>query len=328
MDAASPTANPLPTGTQTDEVTSKTNSRKKRRRNFTQDDRAQHRILEKQRREAFNDRMLELARLLPRVAAHRQLSKHVIVNESIRKLKAERSGRAALISGLKALMAERDDLLQDVNRLGRSYNPQHLVIRQARPIDTTVLEMIKIEDRNVEESIPPFSGTLGNGGAFDEDDEADEGDNINAAACRVEDGGVISTRLGSSTGSEPLVLLNEPPAYTVIEPILHLPHVPSDMSFIFDPPMLPMGEAQLSEPLNSDLLDPWSAVDASTLPFPDLITMNGQVNEIPWTTELPASFDIPSLNAAIFQDNVGYNNTGNLYYDHAYQSHIDTSTWP
>jgi len=193
--------------------------------------------------------------------------------------------------------------------------------------------MIKTEDRNAEESIPPFSGTLGNGGVYDEDDEADETDNNNAAACRIEDGGVIPTRLGSSTGSEPLVLLNEPPAYTVIEPALHLPHLPSassntDMSFMFNPPMLPMAEAQLSGSLNSDLLDPWSVMDASTLPFPDLINMTGQVNEIPWTTELPASFDMPSLNAAIFQDNVGYNDTGNLYYDHAYQSHINTSTWP
>lgn len=58
MDVASPTAEPPLGGNQTDEATNKTNIRKKRRRNFTQDDRAQHRILEKQRREAFNDRML------------------------------------------------------------------------------------------------------------------------------------------------------------------------------------------------------------------------------------------------------------------------------
>ncbi|KAL1747760.1 hypothetical protein HDZ31DRAFT_60937 [Schizophyllum fasciatum] len=79
---------------------------KKRRRAFTATDRAQHRVIEKQRREALNDRFIDLARLLPALAPVRRLSKGLILDASVAHLRALR----AAAPELRALLAERDAL--------------------------------------------------------------------------------------------------------------------------------------------------------------------------------------------------------------------------
>lgn len=120
--------------------------RKKRVRNWTPADRALHRVFEKERREAFNERMLELARLLPRLATVQKsrLSKHVIVDESIEQSKAQSAALAAAAVGIRELLLERDGLLQEVNQW-RVYN--RMAQCQPSALDNTLLELLKLESK-------------------------------------------------------------------------------------------------------------------------------------------------------------------------------------
>ncbi|KAL1865418.1 hypothetical protein VTK73DRAFT_5262 [Phialemonium thermophilum] len=90
---------------------------KKRVRNFTADDRAAHAVFERSRREAFKERLTELARLLPALAGTdpSRLSKHVVLEESIARHKTQDTNRLAAIQHIQALTQERDELLLEVN---------------------------------------------------------------------------------------------------------------------------------------------------------------------------------------------------------------------
>ncbi|CRK32219.1 hypothetical protein BN1723_003874 [Verticillium longisporum] len=118
---------------------------KKRVRNFTADDRATHRIFEKNRREAFKGRLTvgfteslpssliccarkvsrawltmsqELATHLPALGGTdpQRLSKHVVVEESIARHKLMKSLCSDAFQDIRALVQERDELLAQVNR--------------------------------------------------------------------------------------------------------------------------------------------------------------------------------------------------------------------
>ncbi|KAJ7629105.1 hypothetical protein FB45DRAFT_919990 [Roridomyces roridus] len=91
--------------------------RRKRVRLFTPADRATHRVVEKQRREALNGHFIELARLLPGLASTRRLSKSIIVNESIAHQKKQRAERLACAKQLRGMMAEQEALVEEVNTL-------------------------------------------------------------------------------------------------------------------------------------------------------------------------------------------------------------------
>lgn len=85
--------------------------KKKRIRNFTPDDRAAHRVFEKSRREAFREKLIELASFLPTLSEmepHR-LSKHIVVHESIERHREQNRH-------IQELQRERDELLAEVNR--------------------------------------------------------------------------------------------------------------------------------------------------------------------------------------------------------------------
>ncbi|OTA57772.1 hypothetical protein K449DRAFT_135046 [Hypoxylon sp. EC38] len=85
--------------------------KKKRIRNFTPDDRAAHRVFEKSRREAFREKLIELASFLPTLSdmePHR-LSKHIVVHESIERHREQNRH-------IQELQRERDELLAEVNR--------------------------------------------------------------------------------------------------------------------------------------------------------------------------------------------------------------------
>ncbi|UNI15661.1 hypothetical protein JDV02_002172 [Purpureocillium takamizusanense] len=95
------------------------NSKKKKRiRNWTADDRAVHRVFERSRREAFKERLQTLASLVPSLQSvdPNRLSKHVVVDESITFIRAERQEAAHSLRTVDALLAERDGLLVELNR--------------------------------------------------------------------------------------------------------------------------------------------------------------------------------------------------------------------
>ncbi|KAK5165372.1 uncharacterized protein LTR77_008901 [Saxophila tyrrhenica] len=91
--------------------------RKKRVRNWTAEDRAKHRVLEKSRRESFNSRLVELAHVIPALQGTKdsQLSKHVIVDESVKWHESQQTTNERLTASIDSLMAERDRLLNELN---------------------------------------------------------------------------------------------------------------------------------------------------------------------------------------------------------------------
>ncbi|KAI0407573.1 hypothetical protein F4802DRAFT_594976 [Xylaria palmicola] len=91
--------------------------KKKRVRNFTEDDRAAHRIFEKSRREAFKEALTNLASLLPALAdtEPQRLSKHVVVDESITVIKSQHDQIRTLTEHLETAKTERDELLAELN---------------------------------------------------------------------------------------------------------------------------------------------------------------------------------------------------------------------
>ncbi|KAI0427642.1 hypothetical protein F5Y09DRAFT_344444 [Xylaria sp. FL1042] len=91
--------------------------KKKRVRNFTEDDRAAHRIFEKSRREAFKEALTNLASLLPALAdtEPQRLSKHVVVDESITFIRAQHDQIRTITEHLETVKTERDELLAELN---------------------------------------------------------------------------------------------------------------------------------------------------------------------------------------------------------------------
>ncbi|KAJ6607590.1 hypothetical protein B0H10DRAFT_2071096 [Mycena sp. CBHHK59/15] len=142
--------------------------RRKRQRVFTPDDRATHRVVEKQRREALNTQFIHLARLLPGLATTRRLSKSIIVSESITHTRKQRTQRLAAAQTLRAVLAEREALLGEVNTLRAQLGlagPRELAAR----IDEGALELLTVE----QEVFGAFPAGFGDNGedAGDVDDE-------------------------------------------------------------------------------------------------------------------------------------------------------------
>ncbi|KAI2640214.1 hypothetical protein GGS21DRAFT_537917 [Xylaria nigripes] len=104
--------------------------KKKRVRNFTEDDRAAHRIFEKSRREAFKEALTNLANLLPALTdtEPQRLSKHVVVDESITFIKLQHEQIRTVTEHLEAVKTERDELLAEVNnwRSGAGIEPRQV----------------------------------------------------------------------------------------------------------------------------------------------------------------------------------------------------------
>ncbi|KAI0206973.1 hypothetical protein F4808DRAFT_454882 [Astrocystis sublimbata] len=91
--------------------------KKKRVRNFTDDDRAAHRIFEKSRREAFKEALTNLAGLLPALAdtEPQRLSKHIVVDEGIAVIKSQHEQIKSMTERLEAVEKERDEILVELN---------------------------------------------------------------------------------------------------------------------------------------------------------------------------------------------------------------------
>ncbi|KAK6441637.1 hypothetical protein LTR95_002117 [Oleoguttula sp. CCFEE 5521] len=94
----------------------------KRQRQWSLEDRAKHRVLERERREAFNDRLMELATLLPDLEGvpESRLSKHVIVEESVKHHREQQRLLDESVKRCEQLQRERDALLADARSWRRS----------------------------------------------------------------------------------------------------------------------------------------------------------------------------------------------------------------
>ncbi|KAJ7761250.1 hypothetical protein DFH07DRAFT_815826 [Mycena maculata] len=139
--------------------------RRKRMRVFTPDDRASHRVVEKQRREALNTQFIELARLLPGLATTRRLSKSIIVSESIVHQKKQREQRLACAHQVRTILAEQESLLVEVNSLRHQLGIAER--REGGKLSGEVMEVLKVE----EEVFGTFPAGFGDNG-----EEANDGD--------------------------------------------------------------------------------------------------------------------------------------------------------
>ncbi|KAL7920728.1 hypothetical protein ACQKWADRAFT_153649 [Trichoderma austrokoningii] len=92
-------------------------NKKKRIRNWTADDRAAHRVFERSRREAFKERLTTLASLIPSLQSTdpNRLSKHVVIDQSVALHKVEQQKIVESDQKLHRLVAERDELLSELN---------------------------------------------------------------------------------------------------------------------------------------------------------------------------------------------------------------------
>lgn len=152
--------------------------KKKRIRNWTAEDRAVHRDFEKSRREAFSERLMvgcgraapiwpsfadrvqELTKLLPMLKDEQRPSKRIIVDESISHHKAQNARYLQATRTIHALMAERDDLLREVNGLRVLCKPDACVPRQVQPIDPAVREMLADSDELATRPVSSSSGSF------------------------------------------------------------------------------------------------------------------------------------------------------------------------
>ncbi|EIW66531.1 hypothetical protein M231_02289 [Tremella mesenterica] len=96
-------------------VPSNTSKSKPRKRVNTAEKRNQHNAIERARRETLNGKFHSLARLLPALASSRRPSKAAIVNGSINHLTRSRDDRLFAAKILRAVIAERDQLLAENN---------------------------------------------------------------------------------------------------------------------------------------------------------------------------------------------------------------------
>ncbi|KAF2679527.1 hypothetical protein K458DRAFT_393948 [Lentithecium fluviatile CBS 122367] len=119
-------------------------NRKKRIRTWTPEERAAHRVFEKSRRDAFNDSMIELAKQVPSLVGTRRLNKHMIVEHSIARHQAQRQLCLSAAQSVQALLAERDELLAEVNQW-RSAAGVALPPREEGPAGQQLQELVMIE---------------------------------------------------------------------------------------------------------------------------------------------------------------------------------------
>ncbi|OBT78409.1 hypothetical protein VF21_02175 [Pseudogymnoascus sp. 05NY08] len=146
---------------------------KKRIRAFTSEDRASHRSIEKQRREALNESFLELARLLPPLTHARRLSKSLIVNESISYLNEQRAIRLAAASEIRDLLADYNSLITQLNALQYSHVPGESQQLPHRITTKALSEFMDVE----REEFGTFPGGFGDNGPCD-DIEGDQSRDI------------------------------------------------------------------------------------------------------------------------------------------------------
>ncbi|KAK2593542.1 hypothetical protein QQS21_008765 [Conoideocrella luteorostrata] len=107
----------------------------KQPRRWTAAERALHRGYERERREAFKERLLNLAFKIPSLFAkdHNKLSKHVIIDEAIKRIDALTLELVEKKADMRVLIMERYQLIAEVNawRAGAEAQPT-LFLPQAR----------------------------------------------------------------------------------------------------------------------------------------------------------------------------------------------------
>ncbi|GAB7329903.1 hypothetical protein MBLNU13_g01610t1 [Cladosporium sp. NU13] len=120
---------------------------KKRVRVWTEDDRARHRVFEKGRREAFSDSLLTLARFLPNLTSVKEskLSKHTIVDESLKYHEVQKAKLEDLQKTVDALKAEKEALLVELSGWRECLDATPLQAAPAEVLEANALQSDAIQ---------------------------------------------------------------------------------------------------------------------------------------------------------------------------------------
>ncbi|KAJ7697455.1 hypothetical protein B0H17DRAFT_1130424 [Mycena rosella] len=141
--------------------------RRKRTRVFTSDERATHRVIEKQRREALNTQFIASrgkANAVSSLAMTRRLSKAIIVSEAIGHQK-QREQRLGCAQQIHAMRAEQESVLSEINSLRLQVGITHH--KEVEALNAEALEILAVED----EVFGTFPAGFGDNG-----DDANDGD--------------------------------------------------------------------------------------------------------------------------------------------------------
>jgi hypothetical protein len=134
---------PPQTPTTATQATQPQPAKRSSRRANTAERRATHNAVERARRETLNGRFLDLAAMLPNLAAVRRPSKSAIVNSSIALIHAQRRQRAIAARELRLIKAENDAIRQELNEWrARASLPRV----EEPPRSTELIALLNLED--------------------------------------------------------------------------------------------------------------------------------------------------------------------------------------
>lgn len=142
------------------------------RRANTAERRATHNAVERARRETLNSRFLDLAALLPNLAAVRRPSKSAIVNSSISIIQTQRRNRVIAARELRLVKAETDAIRQELNQWRQRAN---LPPVEEPPRSADYISLLNV-DEELEMQENPRAFEMHDGQFEDNDDYGDEED--------------------------------------------------------------------------------------------------------------------------------------------------------
>ncbi|KAF4993188.1 hypothetical protein FGRMN_6673 [Fusarium graminum] len=120
--------------------------RKGRPRPLPPDVTARNLAIEKQRREAFNENFLELARMLPSLASARRLTKVLIVNASLEHVRQQRALNLAAAQDMQEFLEENHRLISEVNTLRAQVGGPEMPLAQAKPTTQAMVQLAETKN--------------------------------------------------------------------------------------------------------------------------------------------------------------------------------------
>lgn len=121
--------------------------RKGRSRPLAPDVTARNLAIEKQRRGEMNENFLELARMLPNIAAARRLTKVLIVNKTIEHVRQQRELCLAADRDMQELIAENRRLVSEVNCLRAQTQGPAAPVVQPKPVTEAMKQLAETKSQ-------------------------------------------------------------------------------------------------------------------------------------------------------------------------------------
>lgn len=102
--------------------------------------------IEKQRREAMNKQLLEMARLVPSLAYAPRLNKVVIVNKTVDHLQEQRDMCVAAGRDMQDLLAENRRLVSEISALRTQFGATSTFLAEPKPVTSAMATLMGVEN--------------------------------------------------------------------------------------------------------------------------------------------------------------------------------------